>query len=1448
MIASELLDHRVRRLADIDKKKEKKEKERFTSTLNTMTFLLTESFGNGRSPVQYAHLEFVTSRNILYLDMNILSVIFNINAIFDFYSLLFTSSVRCLRWGFFKHKPDQLQNSTDDRTSQNKNNDASMTKIEDWFYTFSLTKCTPKIEDFQTYIVPYIVPGNLPRYQCNGERSSTPSTFITGASRSSMFRGRKSKAFTAVCAHIAFPKYNRVSLFFTALTLFWQVGTEDAVSNPCNNFIFPFHFIQIAKERESKRMRWILSCMETMSDINMQIVLKRYCLDIALSNTGVGKKEKERNIIHKDKLVLQSYFSPIFWDASMQVQMKERATSLHFTSQQEPSDIASTLSFSYLLLLQENLVSQYWHAISRARKQLTHLLKLTYQNDWTMTHDASAVAVVGYSVLYRTAKQQKRKGSREKGKGGGSCCGDVVDILARFASHCRGRSQEKSGPGYDDYADSSEAKRSFQQSGIVVKPLSNITFTSNVRKCLFQRYLNRIPAICSRENNRSDGECLEIEQLLFAESDSSWKLDTFYALSLPKMYKCSQSDLKIVNRSLFDHVGSVEFNSTVALTQLLRQKQSISVLFLTSLSRHQAATPNLRLAIIASEYDLFDWKRIKGIFNNPDKPTVTIYIRENYRMGTGLPRLAVYRDPPQRQMILRKLETWRTTDSISCVPCKEHDFENLSLTCKFISSEVADLGQNATVKNLMTNITVRVTRFVANGEELYADLTSCAKFLQQASKAGKRDSPMLAVIASRSLGFLFLGLPFCLGGGTTAAPLKYGTLGGDPASDIRLMSTIDIRTSNSSPNDTQQLKRKSHHLDTMHIPIPIVESEKRSDRISGTLGNWRFPGDSKSKRRTMLQSNVRHVWKSRAEWYCENEEIRSCNSWTDKKSLDGLLPAGNAKGLITNQKNQKKLQIQNNRNLSIISLELIPTPSPNSTDKFLYIVKQVEKDSSELLLNPNERYFYVLRISLLWCLTYDFFVQHKISNERCTDGFKKKTNYCIRSLVMVREPVTRAQVVRFYLPKDNLLRFKRLLDELKSNIRRTAINWTKYFSLILQFAVETYNSQNSEVSILPQSLVCMCAYPVIDTKISERSFPLSYANGKKDKHRETEFDKAGKYYQRNRNNYIYEDMKRDMKGKIYFIQRKCLHYTMTHRNMQLVKKPLLRGPAGKCFSVIVPWRKSVSLYKHRGGWKTRADQWTPQGLPDFSSILQSGQSIAEKYPLSGRGFPVVGWTWSVDVKLNACKCRWEGLMIALSCKKNFTNFTHSDCDRSKTAKRTSTSPLRFNSPFATMNPSSAPSAEIVHHYQEEGFSSVGYRYQNHRHKSSCHKRKLRTTILHFNIHGSTKLPRRIFYKVKTVIKLIVINLLANKGQSHKVILVNGQNLTCPPHIYQEINSSHAHKFLAQRAISNYLQISWVIDDDGTTSFNAIKIALNVTIVRQVWLLIYQVDCLIPTEI
>lgn len=36
-----------------------------------------------------------------------------------------------------------------------------------------------------------------------------------------------------------------------------------------------------------------------------------------------------------------------------------------------------------------------------------------------------------------------------------------------------------------------------------------------------------------------------------------------------------------------------------------------------------------------------------------------------------------------------------------------------------------------------------------------------------------KNSPRLAVIVSRSLGFLFLGLPFCLGGGTTAAaPLK----------------------------------------------------------------------------------------------------------------------------------------------------------------------------------------------------------------------------------------------------------------------------------------------------------------------------------------------------------------------------------------------------------------------------------------------------------------------------------------------------------------------------------------------------------------------------------------------------------------------------------------------------------------------------------------------------
>lgn len=31
-------------------------------------------------------------------------------------------------------------------------------------------------------------------------------------------------------------------------------------------------------------------------------------------------------------------------------------------------------------------------------------------------------------------------------------------------------------------------------------------------------------------------------------------------------------------------------------------------------------------------------------------------------------------------------------------------------------------------------------------------------------------SPRLAVIASKSLGFLFLGRPFCLGGGTPVAP------------------------------------------------------------------------------------------------------------------------------------------------------------------------------------------------------------------------------------------------------------------------------------------------------------------------------------------------------------------------------------------------------------------------------------------------------------------------------------------------------------------------------------------------------------------------------------------------------------------------------------------------------------------------------------------------------
>ena len=45
--------------------------------------------------------------------------------------------------------------------------------------------------------------------------------------------------------------------------------------------------------------------------------------------------------------------------------------------------------------------------------------------------------------------------------------------------------------------------------------------------------------------------------------------------------------------------------------------------------------------------------------------------------------------------------------------------------------------------------------------------------------------------------------------------------------------------------------------------------------------------------------------------------------------------------------------------------------------------------------------------------------------------------------------------------------------------------------------------------------------------------------------------------------------------------------------------------------------------------------------------------------------------------------------LVLHDKKNFTNFTHSE-----TANGTSTSPLRFDSPFTTMNPS-APSTKIV---------------------------------------------------------------------------------------------------------------------------------------------------------
>ena len=50
-------------------------------------------------------------------------------------------------------------------------------------------------------------------------------------------------------------------------------------------------------------------------------------------------------------------------------------------------------------------------------------IKRQFKNDWTMTHDASAIAIVGYSVLYRPGERRsterrsnRNETTREKAK------------------------------------------------------------------------------------------------------------------------------------------------------------------------------------------------------------------------------------------------------------------------------------------------------------------------------------------------------------------------------------------------------------------------------------------------------------------------------------------------------------------------------------------------------------------------------------------------------------------------------------------------------------------------------------------------------------------------------------------------------------------------------------------------------------------------------------------------------------------------------------------------------------------------------------------------------------------------------------------------------------------------------------------------------------------------
>ena len=89
------------------------------------------------------------------------------------------------------------------------------------------------------YIIPYIIPGNLPRYQCNGERSSTSSTRLSPVHRVHRWpdcfvaaNPRLSPLCVCVCVCVCVCQLTDSPYIIVAVEWFWSVISFGTIKEP----------------------------------------------------------------------------------------------------------------------------------------------------------------------------------------------------------------------------------------------------------------------------------------------------------------------------------------------------------------------------------------------------------------------------------------------------------------------------------------------------------------------------------------------------------------------------------------------------------------------------------------------------------------------------------------------------------------------------------------------------------------------------------------------------------------------------------------------------------------------------------------------------------------------------------------------------------------------------------------------------------------------------------------------------------------------------------------------------------------------------------------------------------------------------------------------------------------------------------------------------------------